>query len=112
MATHSPANNIGLALSGGGYRASVFHLGTLNKLNQLGILSNVDVISTISGGSITGAAWCLTKDDYPKFHADMVRTFNTKGVIGRIIFSLTFLFAVLVFLGLLVFSIWLTTTSY
>lgn len=106
------ANNLGLALSGGGYRASVFHLGTLNKLNELGILKTVDVISTISGGSITGAAWCLTKDEYPKFHADMVRTFNTKDVIKRIIFSWTFFFAILVFLGLLVFSIWLTTTQY
>lgn len=42
---------IGLALSGGGYRAAAFHLGTLNKLHQMRILPQVSVISTISGGA-------------------------------------------------------------
>jgi NTE family protein len=111
MATHEPANDIGLALSGGGYRASVFHLGTLKKLNELGILSNVDVISTISGGSITGAAWCLYSGPYQLFHAEMIKKFNTQGVIGRIIFSFEFLFAILIFAGLIAFSVYLTFTS-
>jgi len=42
---------IGLALSGGGYRAAGFHLGTLRALNKLGVLPNIDRFSTISGGS-------------------------------------------------------------
>jgi len=53
---------IGLALSGGGYRAAAFHLGTLRKLNELGVLEKIDVISCISGGSIVGAYYCLYKD--------------------------------------------------
>ena len=46
---------IALALSGGGFRASVFHLGALRRLAELGWLSRVDVLSTVSGGSIIGA---------------------------------------------------------
>jgi NTE family protein len=43
----------GLALSGGGFRATLFHLGTLWRLNELGYLPKLDRISSVSGGSIT-----------------------------------------------------------
>jgi NTE family protein len=43
---------LGLALSGGGYRATLFHLGALWRLNQLGLLGDLDRISTVSGGSL------------------------------------------------------------
>jgi NTE family protein len=46
---------IALALSGGGFRASIFHLGLLRRLAEFGWLPDVDVISTVSGGSIVGA---------------------------------------------------------
>lgn len=46
---------LGLALSGGGYRAAAYHIGTMRALHKLGILENVDVISSVSGGSITAA---------------------------------------------------------
>lgn len=45
----------GLALSGGGYRAALFHLGALRRLNELGILAKVRTISSVSGGSILSA---------------------------------------------------------
>lgn len=51
---------IALTLSGGGFRAAMFHLGTLHYLRHLryddgrSLLDDVNVISTISGGSITG----------------------------------------------------------
>ena len=45
---------LGLALSGGGFRAAAFHLGTFLKLRELGLLDKVDVISCVSGGSIAG----------------------------------------------------------
>ena len=38
-----------LCLSGGGYRAMLFHLGTLWRLNELGILSQIKRISSVSG---------------------------------------------------------------
>ncbi|WP_377600154.1 patatin-like phospholipase family protein [Paenibacillus gansuensis] len=46
---------IGLALSGGGYRASLFHLGVMARLADEGELKNVQALSTVSGGSIVGA---------------------------------------------------------
>lgn len=46
---------VALALSGGGFRASLFHLGALRRLNELGVLSRVDAISSVSGGSILSA---------------------------------------------------------
>ena len=44
-----------LCLSGGGYRAMVFHLGTLWRLNELGLLKGLARVSSVSGGSITAA---------------------------------------------------------
>lgn len=46
---------IALCLSGGGYRAMLFHLGCLWRLNELGMIANLARISSVSGGSITAA---------------------------------------------------------
>lgn len=50
-----------LALSGGGFRATLYHLGTIMRLNELRLLGKLERISSVSGGSITagmlGAAW-------------------------------------------------------
>jgi NTE family protein len=43
---------LGLALSGGGFRATVFHLGTLARLAESGQLEDVTFLSTVSGGSL------------------------------------------------------------
>lgn len=51
--------NLGLALSGGGFRAALFHLGVLAQMADLGLLRHVEVISTVSGGSIIGALYYL-----------------------------------------------------
>jgi len=55
-------HGIGLCLSGGGYRASLFHLGTVRRLHELGILTRPDfrTISSVSGGSITNAQLAVT----------------------------------------------------
>ncbi|QCW81811.1 patatin family protein [Methylotuvimicrobium buryatense] len=50
---------VGLALSGGGFRASFFHLGVLARLAEADALRGVDVLSTVSGGSILGAHYYL-----------------------------------------------------
>src|SRR5205809_2611803 len=47
----------GVALSGGGFRAAGFHLGVLKRLRELRLLTDADVLSTVSGGSIVGAYW-------------------------------------------------------
>lgn len=47
-----PESRIALALSGGGIRAMVFHLGVLRAMAESGLLERVDRISTVSGGSL------------------------------------------------------------
>lgn len=44
---------VALCLSGGGYRAMIFHVGVLWRLNEVGLLGKLDRISAVSGGSIT-----------------------------------------------------------
>jgi NTE family protein len=46
---------VALCLSGGGYRAALFHLGAVRRLDELGVLSRVGAISSVSGGSILAA---------------------------------------------------------
>ncbi|WP_031552610.1 patatin-like phospholipase family protein [Parvularcula oceani] len=41
-----------LALSGGGYRATLFHLGALRRLNELGLLARTERITAVSGGAL------------------------------------------------------------
>lgn len=43
---------LGLALSGGGFRATLFGLGSLIRLNELGLLQTLDRITSVSGGSL------------------------------------------------------------
>ena len=50
---------LGLALSGGGFRASLFHIGVLARLAEMDVLRHVEVLSTVSGGSIVGAHYYL-----------------------------------------------------
>ena len=50
---------VGIALSGGGFRASFFHIGVLARLAELDVLRHVDVLSCVSGGSIIGAQYYL-----------------------------------------------------
>lgn len=49
---------LGLALSGGGFRAAAFHLGVFRKLQELRLLEKIDLFSCVSGGSIAGAFLC------------------------------------------------------
>ncbi|MCI0654819.1 MAG: patatin-like phospholipase family protein, partial [Methylococcaceae bacterium] len=53
------ADKLGLSLSGGGFRAALFHIGTLARLAELDLLRHVQVLSTVSGGSIIGAMYYL-----------------------------------------------------
>lgn len=53
-----------LALSGGGFRATLFHLGVVRYLCESGDLGNVKDIVSVSGGSILAAHMALNWDDY------------------------------------------------
>ena len=48
-----------LCLSGGGYRAMLFHLGSLWRLYEANLLQGMKRISSVSGGSITSAMLAL-----------------------------------------------------
>jgi NTE family protein len=103
---------IGLALSGGGFRAAAFHLGTLKKLHELGILPSTDVISTISGGSIIGAYYALNKDKFSSFD-QFVSEFQDvlqKNLILRACFTFRFLSGVLLILISIVIVAWLSSS--
>jgi NTE family protein len=59
-AASRPRAGRALCLSGGGFRAAIFHLGALLRLHANGRLHDVDVVSSVSGGSIA-AAWLAAR---------------------------------------------------
>src|SRR6516225_796388 len=61
---HSATKKIGLALSGGGFRASLYHLGLIRFLRDAGILPQVTHITSVSGGSVFAAHLVLHWDRY------------------------------------------------
>jgi NTE family protein len=64
---------IALCLSGGGFRAALFHAGALRRLNDLGVLSRVRTISSVSGGSIASG---LLATVWPRLQRDGDRFTN------------------------------------
>lgn len=80
---------VGLALSGGGFRASLYHLGVLARLAEMDVLRHVEALSTVSGGSIVGAHYYLAvkkrledaalpepgRDDYVRIVDDVIAQF-------------------------------------
>lgn len=75
---------IGLAFSGGGYRASSFSLGVLSYLNEVSVnqkslLQSIYVISTVSGGTITGTRYAVGIKQGESFRQiyDSIYTFMT-----------------------------------
>lgn len=95
---------IGLALSGGGYRAAAFHLGVFKKLKELDILGKIDVISTISGGSIIGAHYLLNKGDFDFFYKNLYQGLQIS-VIKKIVLSPIFILVTASILSLLSLSL-------
>ena len=53
---------VGLALSGGGSRSANFAAACMFQLQRVGLLQKVDYLSTVSGGSLAGAYYCLNGD--------------------------------------------------
>ena len=84
--------NIGLALSGGGFRATLFHLGLVRFLRDAGLLSSVTQLASVSGGSIIAAhliyRWSeyTSPDDseFEKAAAELI-AFTQQDVRGKIV---------------------------
>lgn len=70
-----------ICLSGGGYRAMLFHVGALRRLHELDLLRSTDRVSSVSGGSIVAALLALTWDanDGPDVEAVEKRVFDLAG---------------------------------
>lgn len=71
---------LALALSGGGFRATLYHLGVIRFLRDAGLLAKVSSISTVSGGSVIGAhlalnwdRYCGSPDDFDAAAAEVIR---------------------------------------
>lgn len=73
---------IALTLSGGGYRASVFHIGVLSYLYHLKLddgsrmLDHVTVMSTVSGGTITGVNYLLALNKGGELNEHLAELFD------------------------------------
>ncbi|HEV3376730.1 MAG TPA: patatin-like phospholipase family protein [Thermoleophilaceae bacterium] len=88
----SDLGKVGLALSGGGFRASFFHIGVLAHLAERDFLRHVEVLSCVSGGSILGAHYYLalqevleqksdrdvTREDYLRIVESLVDDFTDR----------------------------------
>jgi NTE family protein len=72
-----PQEGVALCLSGGGYRAMLFHVGALWRLNELGRLEGLDRISSVSGGSITAGVLGLNWDSLG-FESGVARQFDAQ----------------------------------
>lgn len=62
--SEDPPGRCVLAFSGGGFRATLFHLGVVRYLADAGILQQVTDVTAVSGGSILGAHLLLRWNDY------------------------------------------------
>lgn len=58
---------LSLALSGGGFRATLFHLGVIRHLYEQKTLHHVTKIASVSGGSILAAHLVLHWGDYTNY---------------------------------------------
>src|SRR5262249_27305510 len=79
---------VGLALSGGGFRASFYHLGVLARLAERDVLRDLEVLSCVSGRSIVGACYWLklrdrflnsppkSRDDYIELVCELIAHFK------------------------------------
>ncbi len=63
----TPVHTIGLAMSGGGFRAVAFHLGVMRALHDRGVLDHISVISAVSGGSLLAAMWAYSEEPFGDF---------------------------------------------
>src|SRR5215213_8232355 len=70
----NPEPGIGICLSGGGYRAMLFHVGSLWRLNEAGYLPRLNRISSVSGGSIFAAQLAIAWPDL-KFEDGIAREY-------------------------------------
>jgi NTE family protein len=78
------APTVGLAFSGGGFRATAFGLGALRALHDRDVLRYVQVVSGISGGSLLTAMWAYGPADFNEFD-DAVTALLRRGLQSELV---------------------------
>jgi NTE family protein len=71
-----PQSGLAVCLSGGGYRAMLFHVGVLWRLNEVGMLREVKRFSSVSGGSITAGVLAMNWDRMTFGHDNVASNFG------------------------------------
>lgn len=87
------AATVGLALSGGGIRSASFNLGVLQALAQQKLISNLDYLSTVSGGGYIGSwlsAWILRDGSPINVEKLLVPARKVNATAERIVLDKTF----------------------
>lgn len=88
---------IALTLSGGGYRASIFHIGVLSYLYHLRLsdgsrlLDHITVMSTVSGGTITGMLYLLSlmgENEVPQYLGDMYKKIIDNNLANELLYNI------------------------
>lgn len=98
---------VGLALSGGGFRAAAFHLGTFKCLKKLKLLDKIEVISAISGGSIIAAYYGLHGQDFNLFCSKFEESLKNN-IVKKIIFTRRILLPILFFILSVVLAVYIS----
>jgi predicted acylesterase/phospholipase RssA len=75
---------IGLCLSGGGFRATFFHLGLIRLLQDLDLLKRVTAVYSVSGGSILAANLAKEWDQYVQSHPNAETFFEASLSLRRL----------------------------
>jgi predicted acylesterase/phospholipase RssA len=86
LLSDKPFGDIALCLSGGGYRAATYALGALSMLDELNLLNDVKLLSTVSGGTFTGALYALRQREgksFKEFFDELSEYLKTVDAINR-----------------------------
>ncbi|MES2063460.1 MAG: patatin-like phospholipase family protein [Bacteroidota bacterium] len=84
--TINPFDNIGIAFSGGGFRAASFALGTLSYLNHLGLDRQISFSSSASGGTITNLLYTAYRHEgkrFDEFYQKLASSLNGSVVLEK-----------------------------
>lgn len=79
----SSTKDLALCLSGGGFRATYFHLGVIRYLRESGLLGRVGLVNAVSGGSVLAAHLALNWERYTGDEASFNGAVRELTALGR-----------------------------
>ena len=85
----APRRGTALCLSGGGFRAVLFHLGAIRRLDELGILGHVRTISAVSGGAVIANLLAHPELGWPDPTGGPARVQGLEELVARTVATLT-----------------------